>query len=211
MWALAAAALLAVWPCAAFAASPQETMLVTPPASQPKAEEKTPPYYTRSNPFAPLSQPDESKERMPPPPTDEAAIRPDAVRTPAAPGAPQAEDAAAQTTPRLNGILLCGKLTLAIVNDSLVKADDLVGEWRITSIAADTVTAEREGVRWVMTTRRPVAQPAAAAPAARTTEPAPPLGKDETPATPKTGPAAGPKAAPAARQAAKPAEGEQKP
>ena len=140
--------------CGALAATPQES-LVIPPPSAPKAEEKAPPYYSRSNPFAPLPRPEDSRERIPAP-DEEAAARP------APPPVPS--EAQAPAVPKLNGILFSVAMPLAIINDSLVKAGEPVGEWRITSITPDTVTAEKEGVRYVMTPRRPLAQPQPAPP-----------------------------------------------
>ena len=145
----------------ALAATPQES-LVIPPSSAPKAEEKAPPYYSRSNPFAPLPRPEDSRERVPAPPDEEASARPAPPPVPSEAQAPAAQ--AAPAVPKLNGILFSAAMPLAIINDSLVKAGEPVGEWRITSITPDTVTAEKEGVRYVMTPRRPLAQPQPAPP-----------------------------------------------
>jgi hypothetical protein len=183
---MAAIILLAAVACGVLAATPQETLTVSPPASPPKAEEKAPPYYTRSNPFAPLPHAEEPKDRTPPPPAEEPVPRPEAPKTsPPAPSAPAEETApATPSVPRLNGILCSNRLSLAIVNDSLVKAGDQIGAWRITTITPQSVTIEREGTAYVMTPRRPVAQAVAAPPAATGTAP-PGAGKNEPQASPK--------------------------
>jgi len=178
---------IAILACGVLAATPREDSLV-PPASAPKAEEKAPPYYSRSNPFAPLPRP----EGAPVPPAEEGAPGTEAPRPtgplPAPPPEPQGQAAAvAPAVPRLNGILFSGALPLAIINDSLVKAGDQVGEWRIVAITQEMVTAEKEGVRYVMTPRRPLPQAQAAPqPPARA---APPRPKTETEARPKPEPA----------------------
>ena len=209
---IAATILLAAVACGALAAAPAETMLVPPPAA-PKAEEKAPPYYSRSNPFAPLPGAVEPKDRTPGPPAEEPGPRPETPKTPSpAPPAPTDETATAATSvPKLNGILCSSRLTLAIVNDSLVKVDDHIGPWRITAITPQSVTAEREGTIYVMTPRRPAAQPLSATPAA--TSPAPQAtGKNESQAGPKSDAAEKTPAKPAEKQPNEPkAEGDRKP
>jgi hypothetical protein len=140
-------------------------------------------WFASPNPFAPLASPESPKEK--PAAADEGTPRMESPRIPvpyvAAPAAPAAPSTA-PAAPKLNGILFSARLIVAIVDDTLVKIDDEVGGLRIKSITVDTVLAEKEGTRYVMTTRRPNAQALPEAPAEKSAaaEPAKPAPGGET-------------------------------
>jgi len=155
-------ALVLVASLAAAAAAPKDTPAagkdVPDAKGAPAAKDQK--WFSSSNPFAPLANPEPPKEK-PAPASDEGTPRPESPRvaapyaaSPAAPAAPSA----APAMPKLNGILSSVRMTVAIVDDTLVKVGDEVGGMRIKSISVDTVLAEKEGARYVMTTRRPAAQ-----------------------------------------------------
>jgi len=83
-----------------------------------------------------------------------------AATSPETPQVPkdEAEGAAQSAVPVLNGILFSDRLVIAIVSDAIAKTGDLLDGYRITSITRDTVVAEKQGRRHIMTTRRPQAQ-----------------------------------------------------
>jgi hypothetical protein len=171
-----------------------------------KASGKDVNWFSRGNPFAPLTPTEKPKEpelEMPAP--DPAEVGPKTV-VPAGPPAVAKAPEPAPAMPKLNGVLFSDRLTVAIVDDTLVKAGDVVGLYRIVSIDRDTVLAEKEGQRYVMTTRQPAAQPvlvpaAAPQPAAAEAPPPPPAavqapqvqtqssGPPDSADKPKTGPA----------------------
>lgn len=136
-------------------------------------------WFSRGNPFAPLvttEKPKESETEVPGP--DEGAPK---ATGPAAPAAAPATPAPAPVVPKLNGILCSGGLALAIVDDSICRVGDEVKSYRILSITSEGVLAEKEGKRYVMSTRQPLAQ-AVAAPVV----PPPPAGPPAAEAGDKT-------------------------
>jgi len=170
-WAAAAAdnTLVAVpvaLPTAAPPAAPGE-----PAAVKPKADEKGAKVFTAPNPFAPLPRPEEPKPKLPEPSADDTA----SGKTGAAAAMPSGKSAtSAPPVPKLNGILFSQHLTVAIIDDTMVRVGDQLDGYRITAIEKDTVTAEKEGTMYVMTTRQPGAQVKAAPPVAATQPPAEP-------------------------------------
>jgi len=162
---LLAAALAAGLVCTA-ATDSKEPPAAGTPAGQPKAEEKKAGWFSRTNPFAPLVGTPEAKPAAPESAAPAETTPPTEAPKPAAPAAP-AETApkTAPETPRLNGILFSNRLAVAVVNDTIVKVNDQVAGYRVTSIGPDLLVAEKNGVRYVMTPRQPTAQVQAAPPA----------------------------------------------
>ncbi len=122
-----------------------------------KASGKGVNWFSRGNPFAPLTpteKPKEPEPDIPEPDPDEVGPK---IVVPAGPPAVAKAAEPVPVMPKLNGVLFSDRLTVAIVDDALVKAGDVVGLYRIVSIDRDTVLAEKEGQRYVMTTRQPAA------------------------------------------------------
>jgi hypothetical protein len=142
-----------------------------------KASGKGVNWFSRGNPFAPLTPTEKPKEPEPDiPEPDPDEVGPKTI-VPAGPPAVVKAAEPAPVMPKLNGVLFSDRLTVAIVDDALVQAGDAVGSYRIVSIDRDTVLAEKEGQRYVMTTRQPAARlvlAAAAAPRPASAEAAPP-------------------------------------
>ncbi len=126
-----------------------------------KAEDRG--WFSRANPFSPLVNPEAPKKKTETDPSPEATspeAAPEGTVAGQVPQTPRDEagGAAQSTVPVLNGILFSDRLVIAIVSDAIAKTGDLLDGYRITSINRDTVVAEKDGKRYIMTTRRPQAQ-----------------------------------------------------
>jgi len=176
-------------------------------------------WFSRGNPFAPLVTAEKPKD-----PEGAEVLAPEdrAMKAAAPAGAPvaPATPVAAPAVPKLNGILCSGGLALAIVDDSICKVGDEVRSYRILSITPEGVLAEKEGKRYVMTTRQPSAQavaapvvppPPEAPPAAETGEKTGLSGPPESADKPPAGPAGGSPEGSVSAPVSPPVGGEAKP
>lgn len=111
---------------------------------------------SRINPFAPVVRPEEIKKPEPEPTAGPVPVA-EPSRAPAAPG--KVAEPPPPVLLKLNGILFSARMPVAVINDGIVGVGDAVEGYRIASIGPDLVTAEKEGVRYVMTPRCPTARP----------------------------------------------------
>ncbi|KPK47568.1 MAG: hypothetical protein AMK72_08300 [Planctomycetes bacterium SM23_25] len=146
----------------AAAAEPSKDAADTPAVETAPAAKEDRGWFSRVNPFSPLVDSAATKKTEPgllPEGTLPEGVA-GAAASPETPQVPkdEAEGAAQSAVPVLNGILFSDRLVIAIVSDAIAKTGDLLDGYRITSITRDTVVAEKQGRRHIMTTRRPQAQ-----------------------------------------------------
>ena len=112
-------------------------------------------WFSRINPFAPIVRLEETQK---PEPEPTAAPAPLAEPSKAA-AAARAAEPPRPVLLKLNGILFSTRMPVALINDGIVGVGDAVEGYRIASIGPDLVTAEKQGVRYVLTPRCPTARP----------------------------------------------------
>jgi len=144
-----------------------EAPTALPTEAEPAAREPVP---GRSNPFAPL---DEGGVRRPRPQESPLARKAGEVPPPPAARVSLAEGL------KLNGILYCDAMPLAVVNNLIVRVGDEAGGMRVKTIEPSRVLLEDADGFYVMTPLNPAARPA---PVAESAESEP----DVAPAAAKT-------------------------